>query len=273
MKPREAALAARLVTVRGSTPVVPRSIATVVSAPERDWYRQPDTPPPAPPKRSRFSAPLILALLFTVLLAVIGMKWMSFSEQSMSSGEQQSRPGDIKFSILPGLPELTIRKGSLYPEHDPWKSYLASEATCPGGERTDLPLDQQADVMVCLVDYAREQRGLSALTPVALLNQSSLKKADKIIRCNEFSHDACGEDAANDARAAGYSGEWGENLYLGEGRLGAPRVALDGWLNSPGHRENLFRPEWRIEGIAVMRAAQVGDFSNALVWVNQFGTS
>jgi len=125
--------------------------------------------------------------------------------------------------------------------------------------------------MTCLINYARQRRGLSTLTPASLLNDTSLKKADKIVRCNEFAHDACGDDPAADVRAANYFGSWGENLYLGEGRLGAPRVALDGWLNSPEHRENLFTANWRFEGIAVITAPRVGKYTDVAVWVNQFG--
>jgi hypothetical protein len=33
---------------------------------------------------------------------------------------------------------------------------------------------------------------------------------------------------------------------------------LGGWLNSPHHRENLFRPEWRFQGIAVEKIAKFG---------------
>ena len=233
--------------------------------PEPDW-RQPDKPL----RRSRFNSVGLLVVLFLVLLGLVGVRWERLSGKELSS---QSRVSEIKLSILPGLPPLTIRKGSLYPPNDPWMGYLASEQACPGGERTDLPLDEQANVMVCLINYARQQRGLSTLTPASLLNETSLKKADKIVRCNEFAHDACGDDPAADVRAANYYGSWGENLYLGEGRLGAPRVALDGWLNSSEHRENLFNSNWRCEGIAVMTAAQVGSYSNATIWVNQFGAN
>ncbi len=210
----------------------------------------------------------LLIVLCLVLIALVGAKWVRISGEKISS---HSRVSDIKLSILPGLPELTIRKGSLYPANDPWMSYLASEQTCPGAERTDLPLDEQANTMTCLINYARQQRGLSTLTPASLLNDTALKKADKIVRCNEFAHGACGDDPAADVRAANYEGSWGENLYLGEGRLGAPRVALDGWLNSPEHRENLFNPSWRREGIAVMTAPRVGKYANVTIWVNQFG--
>ncbi|MGA9761260.1 MAG: CAP domain-containing protein [Gaiellaceae bacterium] len=212
----------------------------------------------------------MLVVLSLVFVALVGVKWVRLSENEMST---KSRLSDIKLSILPGLPGLTIRKGSLYAANDPWKSYLAGEETCPGGERTDLPLIEQANTMTCLINYARQQRGLSNLTPASLLNDTSLKKAGKIVRCSEFAHNACGDDPAADVRAANYYGSWGENLYLGEGRLGAPRVALDGWLNSPEHRENLFNPSWRCEGIAVMTAPKVGKYSDVAIWVNQFGTN
>jgi uncharacterized protein YkwD len=67
-----------------------------------------------------------------------------------------------------------------------------------------------------------------------LLNRTTLEKPNRIVRCNDFSHSACRDDPMSEARAAGYQGALGENLYMAEGRLGAPRVALDGWLNSPG---------------------------------------
>ena len=236
-----------------------------METPEPD-YRQPGEPK----RRLRLNSVGLLVVLSLVLIAVVALKWERLSQQELSS---KSRISDIKLSILPGLPELTIRKGSLYPKNDPWKDYLASEQTCPGGERTDLPLNEQANVMTCLVNYARQRRGLSALAPASLLNETSLKKAEKIVRCHEFAHDACGDDPAADVRAANYYGSWGENLYLGEGRVGAPRVALDGWLNSPEHRENLFNPSWRYEGIALIAAVRVGQYSNATIWVNQFGTN
>jgi uncharacterized protein YkwD len=236
-----------------------------METPEPDW-QQPDEPP----RRSRLNSVGLLILLSLILVALVGVRLERLSNQEMST---QARLSDIKLSILPGLPSITLRKGSLYPPDDAWKSYLASEQVCPGGERIDLPLGDQANVMTCLINFARQQRGLSPLTPASLLNETSLKKADKIVRCREFAHNACGDDPAADVRAANYYGSWGENLYLGEGRLGAPRVAVDGWLNSPEHRENLFNPAWRNEGIAVITAPHVGEFSDVTVWVNQFGAN
>ena len=197
---------------------------------------------------------------------------------------QQGRSGDVGFGgsshthrgatkiSIPGLPSITLRGDSLYAKDDPWRRYLAPESVCPDAEDTDAPLLAQAETMVCLINYARAQGGLRPVSPIALLNLSSGQKAAKIIRCTDFNHDACGEDAAADVRAAGYNGAWGENLYIAEGRYGSPRVALDGWLNSPEHRENLLTADWRTEGIAVQKVDRFGDDHNVTLWVNQFGT-
>jgi uncharacterized protein YkwD len=64
---------------------------------------------------------------------------------------------------------------------------------------------------------------------------------------------------------------------MSTGRYGSPRVAIDRWLNSDGHRENLFRPEWRTTGVALLPHATAHWDKNdttirdGIVWVNQFG--
>jgi uncharacterized protein YkwD len=179
------------------------------------------------------------------VVVVFGLFFAILAAERLQYLGGQRRAGDVKLSILPGLPSLTLHKGSLYPANDPWTDYLASEATCPGGERTDQPLGEQANTMVCLINYARQRYQLSTLIPASMLNTSSLGKADKIARCNDFTHTACGAEADEDAR----------------------------WLNSPEHRENLFMSEWTTDGIAVMKVARLDGYTDVTLWVNQFGTS
>lgn len=227
---------------------------------DRDWYRDAAAP-------SRSSAVRGSAIVGAVLVGLIlagGARVLAHRRVAHAVA--------ARASLIPDLPGVTIRRTALYPSDDAWRAYLADERTCPGGERTDLPAVRQADTMVCLVNYARARRHLAPLATAGLLDTSAAAKADRIVRCGQFAHDACGVDAADDARRLGYTGEWGENLFVATGRYGAPRVAMDGWLNSPGHRENLFRPEWRIEGIAVEKLARFGDDRNLTLWVNQFGT-
>ncbi len=175
-------------------------------------------------------------------------------------------------AVSPASADATLRVAALYGADDPWRQYLASEQACPGGTRTDLPPDVQMQVMLCLIDYARRQRGLSAPTPTTLLSSTALQKANEIVRCQTFAHAPCGGSPASDVRATGFEGEFGENLYVAEGPYGAPRVALDGWLNSREHRENLFRPEWRTQGIAAVKLPVFLAYHDATLWVSHFGT-
>jgi uncharacterized protein YkwD len=236
---------------------------------DRGWRRAPQH---RHALKARTSATAIGAMLVVgLIIGAVAGRHVAGATPSFG-GEATTHAAATRISIIPGLPGITLRGDSLYRADDAWKAYLASEQTCPDAERLDLPLARQADTMVCLVNFARRKRGLQPVTPVELLNRTSVLKADKIQRCRDFNHNACGEDAAADTRAAGYRGAWGENLFIAEGAWGAPRPALDGWLNSAEHRENLFRPEWRTEGITIMKIARFGPERNITLWVNQFGT-
>jgi uncharacterized protein YkwD len=164
-----------------------------------------------------------------------------------------------------------VTTSSLYAKHDPWIRYLATEQECPGGERTDLPPLRQARTVACLVNFARRQRGLRELAMAAPLNGASAMKVREINRCGRFAHNPCGGDWAAPIRSTGYLGAFGENLYLASGLFAAPRPAVDAWLNSARHRENLFTPEWREQGLAVAVLPSLGSYRNVVVWVNVFG--
>jgi uncharacterized protein YkwD len=49
------------------------------------------------------------------------------------------------------------------------------------------------------------------------------------------------------------------------------RVALDRWLNSPHHRENLLSASWTEQGIALLDAKAFSYGKDAAVWVSEFG--
>jgi uncharacterized protein YkwD len=236
---------------------------------DRDWYRR-DTKATRGRGNGVSGFAIVAAIVGGLIVAAL-VKQQLEGPPATYGAERKTHSSGTTVSILPGLPSVTIGGDSLYPKDDLWKAYLADEKTCPGGERSDAPLSAQAETMVCLIDYARKRRGLEPLAPVALLNQASVLKAERIVRCRDFNHGACGTDAARDARAAGYRAAWGENLYIAGGQLGSPRVALDRWLNSQGHRENLFRPGWHTQGIAVQKLETFGHDKDMTLWINQFG--
>jgi uncharacterized protein YkwD len=196
-------------------------------------------------------AAIVLAAALTVSASFRGLVQQQYARASGATAEQEP----------------------LYAADDPWAAWLAPESACPGGEAVDAGQAAELATMLCLVNYARARQGLGPVTLVATLNTASLAKAGDIARCGKFEHAACGKASDQDATDAGYvaAGGWGENLYVGEGRRGAPRVAMDEWLNSPPHRENLFLPQWRTAGLAAVHDATVDDFRHAVVWVSEFG--
>jgi hypothetical protein len=181
----------------------------------------------------------------------------------------EPRPSGFYIAPLPGAPSIRLTR--LYPRDDPWKEWLAGESTCPGGEDRTAPEAVQRRVLLCLLNFARAREGLAALALSPILSSASAAKAEEIERCQEFAHEPCGRPVDAAAQAFGYHGSLGENLYIAEGQLAAPRVAVDRWLNSPGHRENLFRPQWRVVGVGLRSSVTFGRFSSAVLWVNEFG--
>jgi hypothetical protein len=160
------------------------------------------------------------------------------------------------------------------PLHDgtPWARYLAPEGTCRGDSEAATGRQEQLLAMRCLLDWARRERGLPPLPMSAQLNHAAALKAEAILRCNDFSHTPCGSGFGVTLRAAGWRGGAGENIAWGASLARSPRVLVDGWLHSDGHRENLFRATWRAQGIAFLPAQSFQGEGRAAIWVHELGT-
>jgi uncharacterized protein YkwD len=176
----------------------------------------------------------------------------------------------LRLELYPGSPGITLGEQSLYAENDPWSKWLGDETACPRGEDATAPSAVQVQVLLCLVNYARDYHGLQPVALSPLLSSTAAAKARDIVLCRDFRHEACGKRPFQVADDAGYHGVIGENLYVGEGPLEAPRLAIDTWLNSEGHRENMLQPGWRYVGIALLPGANVEDVEDGVVWVNHF---
>jgi len=155
--------------------------------------------------------------------------------------------------------------------NDPWLAWIAPGNVCPGSERIDQPAPNEVAAMLCLINYARARERLTTLVLTPQLNWASAMKGQDIARCRRFEHAACGKAANQVVIDAGYTGSFGENLFANESEVTAPRDAIDGWLNSSEHRENLFRAEWRTAGLAAIHGAAFGSYQDAVIWVSEFG--
>ena len=126
--------------------------------------------------------------------------------------------------------------------------------------------------MLCLVNQARANRGLEPLGAPSTLARSAARKSADVIRCDEFSHEACGRDTEYWPDQLGYDGCVGENIAYSVGRAATPRAIFRLWMNSQGHRENILRSSYDDIGIG-MQIGEVEGVIGAHVWTQQFGIS
>jgi uncharacterized protein YkwD len=132
----------------------------------------------------------------------------------------------------------------------------------------------QERAMRCMTDYAREHDGLGKLADAADLTRSAAKKSGDIIRCDSFSHEACGRQFTYWMQRSGYLAArcWraGENIAWGTGGHATVRSIFVAWLHSPEHRANLLG---RYSSIGIgLRIGGLQGHGQAHVWTQDFGS-
>lgn len=150
---------------------------------------------------------------------------------------------------------------------------LAPTSVCPGQDALGAPPAAQEQTMLCLTNFAREQFGEPPLTSSEALEGSARAKARDVIRCDEFSHYACGREFGYWIRASGYLSApcWrdGENLAWGAGEYGSVGSIFRAWMRSTAHRENILG-DFEEVGIDLVAGRLEG--SRARVWTQHFGS-
>ena len=170
--------------------------------------------------------------------------------------------------------KASLRKKALHGNKHALRVLSAPNSACAGADDPNANVGLQQSAMSCLINYARSQAGVGRLNEYGKLDASSGNKAGDILRCNQFSHEACGRDFTYWMRRSGYMNAkcWyaGENLAWGTGSLGSARSIMSAWLHSPDHRANLLSTNYQQYGIS-LRIGGLSGNSNAHVWVNHFG--
>ena len=128
--------------------------------------------------------------------------------------------------------------------------------------------------MLCLIGEARERYGLPPLTQSETLRQTAIQKGSDLLRCNEFSHTACGRPFTYWIEESGYmSAEcWrvGENLAWGVEEEGTVGSIFRAWMRSPAHRANILG-DFEETGID-LRVGHLGGLTGVHLWTQHFGT-
>lgn len=155
---------------------------------------------------------------------------------------------------------------------------VARQATlrgsCPANVGLDAPVATQESAMLCLIGEARERYGLPPLSQSAVLDGSAGEKGGDLLRCNEFSHTACGREFSFWIRESGYmSAEcWrvGENLAWGIDEQSTVASIFRAWMHSDAHRENILG-DFEETGID-LQVGQLGGLTGVHLWTQHFGS-
>jgi uncharacterized protein YkwD len=146
----------------------------------------------------------------------------------------------------------------------------AASSACSTQAALGAPATQQEAAMLCLVNGARHARGLPELAADDALARAADHKSADILRCNEFSHEACDREFTYWIERSGYGGcSLGENIAWGGGSLGGVRSIFRLWMHSSGHRANILGPYEEI-GIG-LRIGRLEGSGGAHVWTQDFG--
>lgn len=150
---------------------------------------------------------------------------------------------------------------------------IAPASACPGTGDAQAPATEQEHQMLCMTNYARGFVGRPRLEDVTTLDRSAELKSGDILRCDSFSHEACGRPFTYWMERVGYTSApcWrvGENIAWGTGSLSTVRSIFSAWIHSPGHRENILG-RFRQIGVG-LRVGGLDGYGAAHVWTQEFG--
>ena len=151
---------------------------------------------------------------------------------------------------------------------------MAPPGACPGQLGSQATVSVQEQAMRCMTDFARERAGEAPLGDAPVLDRSARDKSDDVVRCDSFSHFACGRPFTFWMRRVGYIPArcWsaGENLAWGSGDAGGVRAIFRAWIHSPEHRANILG-NYRQLGVGLVTGRLEGH-AGAHVWTQHFGS-
>jgi uncharacterized protein YkwD len=147
----------------------------------------------------------------------------------------------------------------------------AAGAACPGQGDASASAGVQERTMLCLVNRARAAHALDPLAAPTSLARAADRKSADILRCDEFSHEACGREFTYWIDRVGYRYcSAAENIAYASGGYATPRTIFGLWMHSAGHRRNILGP-YRDIGIG-LRVGTLDGAADSHVWTQEFGS-
>jgi uncharacterized protein YkwD len=156
---------------------------------------------------------------------------------------------------------------------------MAGTDDCPNADMQPDASNVSAisDATFCLLNAERTQRGMNSLKPDRELQHAALLHGGDMVDHQYFAHEGRdGSKPAERIREFGYlssGGAWaiGENLAWGTGNLATPRSIMAAWMNSPGHRANILKRDYRQIGFGVIAGNPSAKDGSGATYVTEFG--
>ena len=128
--------------------------------------------------------------------------------------------------------------------------------------------------MRCMTNYARRQRAASRRSPTPAPLDRAAGEVGDILRCDEFSHEACGRDFTYWIERFGYPAAAGARGRTSPGAAAATapsRSIFSAWMHSAGHRDNILGP-YRGDRHRPAGRRRSTAIAGAHVWTQEFGS-
>lgn len=221
----------------------------------------PDGAPLAPAPRSSYSFAVAHAYATQAPQIVrVTMRWGGCGEPTATDTRElavtpdppatEVAPADsLLFPDLLGLDEQVLARRNVQ---------AVAAARCRGADRIPRrgSLRRAVRTTACLLNSVRRANGVRSLRFSKRLRRAARYQNLDMRRRGYFAHSASGgPDLGLRLRRARYVPYRlaGENLGGGTGKFITPRNMVRAWMTSPGHRENVIRPDFREVGISLVR--------------------
>ncbi|MGB3655957.1 MAG: CAP domain-containing protein [Rivularia sp. (in: cyanobacteria)] len=169
---------------------------------------------------------------------------------------------------------------SVMPIEDESKTIVLNESTpvpatpisaTPQSASTSVSSNPLIDQVVRLTNSYRGEYGLQPLTLNSNLSNSAQTHSQDMALNDFFSHTGSDNSKVSDrTQLAGYESYFvGENIAAG---YITPEEVVRGWINSPGHRENILNPNYLEMGVGYHYLENdTGEVNYNTYWTQDFG--
>ena len=196
-----------------------------------------------------------------------------------SSSTQRISPSLLLLAALIALTLLALfgSRGTLGPLSGPAP---AAAAQCSGADNSPKALSAKraSQLVICLVNKERRERGMSSLGKVEKLARAARGHTAHMKRSDCFAHTCPGEPSLTgrlskaDYLPCNCSWEAGENIAWGAGSSkGSPRAVVQAWMKSSEHRARILDGSYQDVGVGFRHGSPFGGSKKQATYTLDFG--